>query len=146
MRIKMEDLTKLMKEVKESMTLREGEEVIWSGKPALKTGFTIILFILTWYSLFIPILWILKVRRTRYALTNQRVWMETGIIGRSTRSVEWGKITDIGTHMGVMGRLWNYGGILFQTAGAPGPEIVFRWVKDHEDAARLAEEQLRETQ
>jgi uncharacterized membrane protein YdbT with pleckstrin-like domain len=62
-------------------------------------------------------------RRAReYAVTNKRVVMQTGIVGRQTEEVFLNKIESIGVDQNVLGRMLGYGTVTIRgTGGSFGP-------------------------
>lgn len=58
------------------------------------------------------------------ALTDQRVILEEGLLGRTTRVIALDRIQDIVTRQGPVGRLLGYGSLDIETAGAGGGRII----------------------
>jgi uncharacterized membrane protein YdbT with pleckstrin-like domain len=57
-----------------------------------------------------------------YAVTNKRIVMQTGVMGRQTEEVFLNKIESIGVEQAVMGRLLGYGTVTIRgTGGSFGP-------------------------
>lgn len=67
----------------------------------------------------------------RYIITEKRVVIKRGLIGQSTVSAEYAKVTDVVVKQGVVGRLLlRTGTIILNTAGTDMSEVVLRWVQD----------------
>ncbi|RDT54805.1 PH domain-containing protein, partial [Enterobacter roggenkampii] len=68
----------------------------------------------------VPVL--LRVWSTELALTNQRVIAKVGLIRRNTVELRIDKFKSMGLQNGLIGRIFNYGSILFKvTAGTTTP-------------------------
>jgi membrane protein YdbS with pleckstrin-like domain len=66
----------------------------------------------------IPLTWqILRVRNTEYMITDQRVIIQSGAIGKDTRIFELGKIQEVSIKVGFIDRRFGTGSILILTAG-----------------------------
>lgn len=62
---------------------------------------------------------------TRYTLTTRRVIRERGIIGRQLMEIELQDIEDVKVAQDIPGRIFNYGTLTIESAGAKGK---VRWV------------------
>jgi hypothetical protein len=56
---------------------------------------------------------ILEYKNIRYAITNKRILIQKGIIGKSYRTVEYTKIDDIDVRIGLFNKMFNTGTIVF---------------------------------
>ena len=67
----------------------------------------------------IPIYKALAYRHTYYAITNKRVLLQTGVIGRDFQIVDFDKITNAEVNVGIFDKLFsrNSGSILISSAG-----------------------------
>jgi len=128
-----------------STGLKEGEKVLWSGKPRLvgflgSIIFSIILILLMiipfigWITaiigVIILVLIVLRVNATTYLVTNMRVLREYRLIGRNMQETTLDHITDIVFHQGLFGRLFNFGIVHIHTAGTGFIGIHFQAVGD----------------
>ena len=67
----------------------------------------------------------------RYLVTDKRVIVKKGLIGQSTVSADYSKITDITVQQGILGRLiLHTGTIVVNTAGTDLGEVTIKWVED----------------
>lgn len=60
---------------------------------------------------------LLRYRNTEYAITNQRLITQTGIIGLDTRFVELDKIQEVYVTVGFLDKIYGTGSIIAVTAG-----------------------------
>lgn len=68
--------------------------------------------------IFIPLIWqILRARNTEYAITDQRVIIQSGAVGRNIRLIDLGKIQETSVKVGLVDRWFGTGSILILTAG-----------------------------
>jgi membrane protein YdbS with pleckstrin-like domain len=67
----------------------------------------------------------------RYLVTDKRVIVKKGLIGQSTVSADYSKITDVTVQQGILGRLLLHTGtIVVNTAGTDLGEITIKWVEN----------------
>ncbi len=67
----------------------------------------------------------------RYLVTDRRVIVKKGLIGQSTVSADYSKITDVTVQQGILGRLiLHTGTIVVNTAGTGLGEVTIKWVED----------------
>lgn len=67
----------------------------------------------------------------RYLVTDKRVIVKKGLIGQSTVSADYSKITDITAQQGILGRLiLHTGTIVVNTAGTDLGEVTIKWVEN----------------
>lgn len=67
----------------------------------------------------------------RYLVTDRRVIVKKGLIGQSTVSADYSKITDVTVQQGILGRLiLHTGAIVVNTAGTDLGEVTIKWVED----------------
>jgi uncharacterized membrane protein YdbT with pleckstrin-like domain len=108
--------------------LGAGERVLFTGRISAWTLF--------WYwiaglvllplviGLFVWIFAWVKLRTTELAVTNRRVIAKFGFIRRETTEINVGKIESVQVNQSVMGRLLDYGTIVFSGAGTPQASIA----------------------
>ncbi|MEX0895777.1 MAG: PH domain-containing protein [Patescibacteria group bacterium] len=66
-----------------------------------------------------------------YLITDKRIVIKKGLIGQSTLSADYTKLTDVTVEQGILGRLLlNTGTIKLNTAGSDLEEINLRWVSN----------------
>jgi uncharacterized membrane protein YdbT with pleckstrin-like domain len=107
--------------------LASGEQVVargrisaWSlfwwwffGLLLLIVGIGLVLWIIAW----------IKLRSTELAVTNKRVILKFGFISRDTIEINLSRIESVQVSQTVMGRLLDYGTIVFSGAGTPQATI-----------------------
>ena len=134
--------------------LESGEKIIWDGKPkfsayiasaifgALLFGVIFGLFIGAWRHskqlgfiaagciFFLSFIWsILSYRVTHYAITNERAVIQSGVIGRDFRSIDYDKVQNASVDVGLIGVIFRVGtvkiftGELIGTGGKHGTSI-----------------------
>ncbi len=66
----------------------------------------------------------------KYVITDKRVILKKGLIGQSTVSADYSRITDVTVKQGILGRvLLHTGTILLNTAGGDIEELEFKWIQ-----------------
>lgn len=79
----------------------------------------------------------------KYLVTDKRVIVKKGLIGQSTVSADYSKITDVTVQQGILGRLiLHTGTIVLNTAGTDTGEIILKWVQDPFEAKNTIYTQL----
>jgi uncharacterized membrane protein YdbT with pleckstrin-like domain len=73
--------------------------------------------------LWLIVVWI-RWQATAYTLTNQRIILETGVFGRSSKIIPIDRVQDCSTKESVLGRMLGYGRVEVDAAGASGAEIL----------------------
>src|SRR3989441_8924596 len=63
-------------------------------------------------------------RAREYVLTDQRVILNEGIVGRFSRSIAVDRIQDLTTYQGLWGRTWGFGNIELESAGRDSGEVL----------------------
>lgn len=67
----------------------------------------------------------------KYLVTDRRVILKKGLIGQSTVSADYSRITDVTVKQGILGRvLLHTGTILLNTAGGDTEELELKWIQD----------------
>lgn len=72
-----------------------------------------------------------------YRVTDARVWMKRGIVGRKTSQMEVGDIRNIVVRQRVMERLLGIGDVAFSSAATSELEVVFLGITGPEAVAEL---------
>jgi uncharacterized membrane protein YdbT with pleckstrin-like domain len=73
--------------------------------------------------LWLVVVWI-RWQATAYTLTDQRIKIETGVFGRSSKTIPIDRIQDATTKQTVFGRMLGYGRVEVDAAGAQGAEVL----------------------
>jgi uncharacterized membrane protein YdbT with pleckstrin-like domain len=69
------------------------------------------------------VVWI-RWQSTAYTLTDQRIKIETGVFGRSSKTIPIDRIQDATTKQTIFGRMLGYGRVEVDAAGAQGAEVL----------------------
>ena len=76
----------------------------------------------------LALLWLIVVwirwQSTTYTLTDQRIKIETGVFGRQEKVIPIDRVQDCTTRMSVLGRIFGYGRVEIDAAGAQGAEVL----------------------
>ena len=127
---------------------RDDERVVWRGRPRLSAalpetvvGGPVVAFALATAAVADPRLvggvvlgvgiaaWaVLRVRRTRYLLTDRALWARRGVLGLTVRRVGLDKVQNTAYTQSVTGSAFGYGTVAIEVAG--GPDLEFRRVSD----------------
>lgn len=79
----------------------------------------------------------------RYLISDKRVIVKTGLIGQSTVSANYNKITDITVRQGIIGRVLLHTGTIFlDTAGSDEKEVVLEWINNPFEVKNFIYERL----
>ncbi|HSS95350.1 MAG TPA: PH domain-containing protein [Candidatus Dormibacteraeota bacterium] len=73
--------------------------------------------------LWLIVVWI-RWQSTAYTLTDQRIKIETGVFGRSSKTIPIDRIQDCTTRQTLFGRMLGYGRVEVDAAGAQGAEVL----------------------
>ena len=73
--------------------------------------------------LWLIVVWI-RWQSTAYTLTDQRIKIETGVFGRSSKIIPIDRIQDCTTKQTLVGRMLGYGRVEVDAAGAQGAEVL----------------------
>ncbi len=119
--------------------LEKQEKVEWEGKPKYAPYITrslvvpIVVFVVVWFVVSInnaPFFWYilagivsvgiifltyLGYRVTHYAITNKRIVVQSGIIGRDFKSIDYDKIQNLSLVVGLLGIIFKAGTIKIST-------------------------------
>jgi uncharacterized membrane protein YdbT with pleckstrin-like domain len=69
------------------------------------------------------VVWI-RWQSTSYTLTDQRIKIDTGVFGRSSKTIPIDRIQDATTKQTLFGRMLGYGRVEVDAAGAQGAEVL----------------------
>lgn len=62
-------------------------------------------------------------RSESLTVTDQRVLYRRGVFGRFSRSIGLGRVQDVSTSQGFIGRIWGYGTVEVESAARDGAEV-----------------------
>ena len=71
---------------------------------------------------------VLRVRRTRFLLTDRALWAKRGVLGLTVRRVGLEKVQNTAYNQSITGSAFGYGTVVIEVAG--GPDLEFRRVSD----------------
>ncbi len=84
--------------------------------------------IVTLAAVAIALLWLIVVwirwQSTSYTLTDQRIIIESGVFGRSSKIIPIDRVQDCTTKQTLIGRILGYGRVEVDAAGAQGAEVL----------------------
>ena len=116
--------------------IQKEEKIKYQGTPEW-VGYlgVFILALLTIWTVIIPLILvpiaIFSKLSTKYIITNKRVAGRYGIISEDFKSATFKHITSVRTKQGLIGKIFNFGNIIIDTAGTGmGVDFVWKYVKD----------------
>jgi uncharacterized membrane protein YdbT with pleckstrin-like domain len=144
------------------MELHRGESVLFEGRPSWRSilGFYVVGVLVaaaagavvalvastaTGIAVFVVVAaavvgvgWLRRLG-TRYAITDERLCIERGLIARHTQETRLTRVQNVNTDQSVLQRMMNVGTVDFDTAGtdAPDSDFAFRGVGGPAQVARL---------
>ena len=85
---------------------------------------------------------------TRYAITNERLWIQRGLLSRHTHETRLLRVQNVNTDQTFVQRLLGVGVVDFDTAGtdAPDSEFAFWGVGDPGKVAQTVDAAVRQSQ
>jgi uncharacterized membrane protein YdbT with pleckstrin-like domain len=101
--------------------------ILWLVLAIPTLGLTLLLALWEW----------LKLRSIELGVTNKRVILKTGIIGRKSEEMKISSIETVEIIQGVIGRLFGFGDVRITGRGVS--ELVFRKINDPMDVKRKIE-------
>ena len=81
-------------------------------------------------------------RSETFSLTDKGLAREFRFVSTATTFAEYSKIQDVSVEQSFFDRIFDIGNVSINTAGSPGPEILFRGVKNPQKVANLIKERL----
>ena len=117
------------------LRLEDGEELVWTGEPAL-LGYTgvfalgIVLIPLFGVGLLVIAAAYLQLKNTAYVITTDSVFKKTGVLSRTVTDIGHENIQDTGYRQSVFGRYFDFGTVQISTAGGSGVEMSLDHVAD----------------
>ena len=116
--------------------IRKEEKIKYQGTPEW-IGYlgTFILAFLTIWTVIIPLIIIpfaiFSKLSTKYVITDKRVAGRFGILSEDFKSATFKHITSVRTKQGLIGKIFNFGNVIIDTAGTGmGVDFVWKYVKD----------------
>jgi uncharacterized membrane protein YdbT with pleckstrin-like domain len=153
------------------MDLHEGEQLMFEGRPSWRAiigfyitgtliaaaiaaivgligstgggvGVFVVLFLLV-----VVIGWIRRIG-TRYAITNERLTIQRGILARHRQETRLTRVQNVNTDQTIIQRMLGVGVVDFDTAGtdAPDSEFAFWGVADPGGVAKMVDAAVRQSQ
>lgn len=83
---------------------------------------------------------LLKLVFTEYGLTNKRIVVKTGIIGRSTEELKLSKVETVKLRQSILGRIFGFGDVVLSGTGASN--LVLKTVSGPIEVKRTIDNQL----
>ncbi|MAG92062.1 hypothetical protein CMO83_05280 [Candidatus Woesearchaeota archaeon] len=128
--------------------IREKEKVIYEGTPEYVSYFWLFVIALVLiFTIIVPLLIILFVfltkMSTKYVITDKRVGTRRGIVTEDFKSATFKFITATQVRQGIIGRLFNYGSVIIDTAGTGiGVSTIWGGVKDPIKVKNMIEKKI----
>ena len=92
-----------------------------TGIPHFRTIVTLVAVAIA--GLWLIVVWI-RWQSTAYTLTDQRIKIEAGVFGRSSKIIPIDRVQDCTTRQTLLGRMLGYGRVEVDAAGAQGAEVL----------------------
>jgi uncharacterized membrane protein YdbT with pleckstrin-like domain len=154
------------------LDLRDGESIIFHGHPSWRSMLTFHVrgFLLSvaagvlagvlsavaaghvvagWVILAVLVVFVvvitrgaLRRRRTTYTITNRRLTIELGLLGREVHETRIEQIQNVGASQSMLQRALGVGDVSFDTAGGAAFDFSFRGVADPRQIVRLVDDAL----
>jgi uncharacterized membrane protein YdbT with pleckstrin-like domain len=128
--------------------IQKEEKINYQGTPEWIGYFWGFFFaLITIYTVILPLLIILIIvlnkLSTKYVITDKRVAGRYGIISEDFKSATFKHITSVRTRQGVIGKMFNFGNIIIDTAGSgAGVEFVWKYVKNPVKVKNMIEKHI----
>lgn len=106
------------------------EEQVWEGTPSQWTNFWWFVLCVLVVPIPFAIYHYLKVKTTKYSLSNQRLRMESGIVARKIEEVELYRVHDSAVQQSFIERMLGIGTIWLETTDQRNPEVLLKAVPD----------------
>jgi uncharacterized membrane protein YdbT with pleckstrin-like domain len=117
------------------------EKVQWSGSPRIQSIIPAVVIGIPFSVVGIGILIIagayLNVKNTEFVVTNHAVYRKSGILSRSVKKIDLGKIQNISYSQDALGNYFGYGNVEISTAGGSGVEMSFRSIEEPQKVQEL---------
>lgn len=116
------------------LTLDEGEEVVWWGRPhkyslvpALVVGIPLAVLLV---GIVVIVAAYLRRKNTQFVVTTDGLYTKTGVFSRDVQRIGYEKVQNISYSQDFFGTRFGYGDVDISTAGGAGVEMRFRQVPD----------------
>lgn len=141
------------------------EKVVWRGKPVILAFYDgllggVLLLVVSFFPLSFPgFVWLsllgllcgallivlayVKARANTYSITEKHVIREYRFIVTRVDEAALDKVTDIVVEQGILGRVFNFGNLRFDTAGTLFQGVIFEGVKNPYDVKKIADKAFR---
>jgi uncharacterized membrane protein YdbT with pleckstrin-like domain len=150
------------------MELRQGERVLYEGRPSWRALMTFYVLGIGLAVLVIVVLGVLAdemglavaigaviagltlligfLRRvgTKYLLTTQRLRISRGIVRKNVQETRLDRVQNVNYSQGVLDRMLGVGTVDFDTAGSDDSEFRFEWINNPESVVRSVDEATHE--
>jgi len=84
--------------------------------------------------------------RTTYTITNQRLTIQIGLLGREVHETRLERVQNVNTRQSVISRMLRVGTVDFDTAGESGYDFTFHGVSDPHQIVRTVDRAIHELQ
>lgn len=109
----------------------------------LLPGFSIWIGVLIGMSLFfIPAIFHLRKKLSRYTLTTSKIEIDTGLIARTTQNIPIRRVQDITVKASIPQRLMGLGDMVVDNAGSDGGRIILKNIDSPKKYAKLLMDQM----
>jgi uncharacterized membrane protein YdbT with pleckstrin-like domain len=129
------------------LSIDDGEEIIWSGKPhgsslipALVIGLPLSLILI---GVVIIASAYFQRENTQYVVTSEGLYKKTGVLSRDVQRIDFGKVQNISYNQGFFGSQFGYGNVDISTAGGSGVEMQFWSVPDPREVQELINKRMK---
>lgn len=138
-----------MKQEFDWLSLEEGEEITWSGKPRMKSiipavAVGIPMIAAFGFGLIVIAASYLNVKNTDYVVTSEGVYKKSGVLSRNVQKIGFDKIQNISFSQGMFGNYFGYGNVEISTAGSSGTEMAFRSINEPKDVQEMINRRIGE--
>jgi uncharacterized membrane protein YdbT with pleckstrin-like domain len=136
-------------------TLLEDERPVWRSRMSFKANWGLILLGILFllfsaalppliiFAIIIFLIVALRVIATEYFITNKRIYVKYGIISRKVFEIKNEWITGVMVRQGIIGRILNYGDIIYSTPGQYAGSVIMIGVSDPMHIRTIIEDVLR---
>src|SRR5205085_12483023 len=94
----------------------------------------------------VAIVGLVRLLRTTYTVTNQRLTIEVGLLSRDLHHARLARVQNVSSSQTLLQRMLRVGTVDFDTAGEAGFDFSFRGVANPREIVRTVDRALREPQ
>lgn len=125
----------------EKVVKRVPEKILWRGNPSHWSYFNwyfwgAVLTLCFLLGIFLIVYKILECKNIQYAITNKRVRVKHGIVGRKITEIRIRDIRSVVMQQSVIERIFKLGSIAISTSGTAGYEVVLKGISQPEKIRR----------